>query len=200
MFLRDTKLYENKQVIEDARSLVTVKERGLLPISQTDHLEIYSDGYPIVNLNNKEYDVFDKSFDKYLEEMLASDRIKALRQATDKRSFIMEDDILEALIHASKRCDPNNAERRSEQFIALKHQSYSEDKFTICGIETTISADDLKGTTRGEGKQIEIDMVAIRPSDKKIYIIEYKCGQGTLGRGMNASLNEWNFKGEEKIL
>lgn len=200
MFVRNITKYNDKSTFSKVRKILERGKGKLVPIAGQDCIYIYCDGVPIVEVNNKESNIFSEDYDKYyklLEKKYMLDDICVIRKTKNKNDYIMDENYIHAFMQCAECSMPNDAERRSEQYIVKQHQSYVFDEYTICGMETTISGSDLIGTTR-KGKQAEIDMVALCPAKKKIWLIEYKCGQGTLGNGVNNSLKNWNFDKESK--
>ena len=63
-------------------------------------------------------------------------------------------------------------ERHTEQKIVLNNSSFDVDKYSVCGMETTV--------TDIDDKDSEADMVVFCPADKRILIVEYKCRYSAL--------------------
>ncbi|MCR4896423.1 MAG: hypothetical protein K5891_06565 [Lachnospiraceae bacterium] len=121
---------------------------------------------------------------------------------TDKKVFYFQPQTLKGIKAGIREGLKRDKERKSEQVIALRHQTFLPGDYSICDMEAAIPKGDLKGTTRGEGKQAEIDLIAICPEKKSILLIEYKCQDKAVTGGLEDSLKGWNVrpknsKGEE---
>lgn len=165
-------------------------------IPGTECLWFYYDGKPIGSVKNGQWKKFSSSYnDAVREKGLTEDFFK---KQHDRRDYYLNPSLVEIIKDAFDDKFKNQKERKSQQVIVLNHQSFEPDKFSICGMETTIPEKDLERTTRRNGKQVEIDMVAICPAKQEILLIEYKCTKAATTGDITKSLETWDVKDENK--
>ncbi len=189
-FRRNTDKYGIEE--KDVNAFLKANQ-DVLAMPGTDSLRFYYEGKPITRIEEGIWYKFPDSYNKYIKKQLSNDT-RFWDYGNNKKEFYMNPQIVGIIKNGMHEGLKIDRERKSGQVIALKHQTYDADKYSICDMEATIPKGDLKGTTRGEGKHAEIDFIAICPKKKSILLIEYKCQQSAVTAGMRKSLQEWNVK------
>lgn len=189
-FKRSTENYGlTDDVKKDVKDFLDANEK-IVAIPGTECLWFYYDGKPIGSVKKGQWKKFSSSYnDAVREKGLTEDFFK---KQYDRRDYYLNPSLVKIIKDAFVDKFKNQIERKSQQVIVLNHQSFEPDKFSICGMETTIPEKDLERTTRGNGKQVEIDMVAIRPAKQEILLIEYKCTKAATTGDIKNSLETWN--------
>lgn len=91
---------------------------------------------------------------------------------TEKVKWILGN--TESIQNMMKDWMPRDKERKSSQRIALKNMTFDNDKFSVCGWETTIP-----NSVIGD-KKPEIDIVIVKPETHEMFFIEYKCNSSAV--------------------
>lgn len=202
-FRRNISVYDDDS---DVVAAFLKLNEDILAMPGTDALRLYYEGKPISSIEGGVWHKFRDSYDKYIRKQLDEDSL-FWSADENKKEYYFDPEIIAGIKRGISEGLSIDKERKSEQVIALNHQTFESDKYSVCDMETAIPKGDLKGTTRGEGKQAEIDLVAICPEKKSILLIEYKCQQSAVTAGVRESLKKWNVslvdkngkkKGEQK--
>lgn len=190
-FKRSIKNYGLEVKVSDNVKKFLEANKDIVAIPGTECLEFYYDGKPIGSVKNGQWEKFSSSYnDAVREKGLPEDFFK---KQDDYKNYYLKPSMVKIIKKGFNEKFKNQKERKAQQLIVINHQSFEPDKFSICGMETTIPEKDLEKTTRG-GKQVEIDMVAICPAKQEILLIEYKCTRAATTRDMTRSLETWNVK------
>lgn len=194
-FERNIKSYGlGVKVSDNVKEFLKANE-DIVAIPGKECLEFYYDGKPIGSVKNGQWKKFSSSYnDAVREKGLPEDFFK---KQDDYKNYYLKPSIVKNIKKGFDKKFKNQKERKAQQLIIINHQSFEPDKFSICGMETTIPKKDLEKTTRGE-KQVEIDMVAICPAKQEILLIEYKCTKAATTRDITKSLETWDVKDENK--
>ncbi len=196
---------ESYGLTDEVKKTVIVFLEGnedIVAIPGKECLWLYYDGKPFANIKAGKWNKFSKSYNEDVKKILLRNNniITDLEindffknEDIDKKEFYLKKELLDVFKKVFKTKFKDQIERIRQQEIVWRHQSFDSDKFSICGMETTIPEKDLERTTR-VGKQVEIDMVAICPAKHEILLIEYKCTQAATTRDITKSLKTWNVK------
>lgn len=118
-----------------------------------------------------------------------TDRCRKLVQRCSKMQL---DEAMEKV----SRGMPRDKERRTQQIIALKNMSYDNNRYSVCGFETTVSQKDVQIPDK-KGNP-EMDLVVINPHEKTMLLVEYKCkGESMLNGNQDI---EHHYQDYKKIL
>lgn len=195
MFYRNTAKY--LECVDDIRSLLQEND-DILVIPGAEVLHIYYDGKPIGTAKNSSWGKYPYDYNKYFTNsgcMELKNLHDEVVKSKNKKSIYLDKNKLSLIKKGIDKGLARDKERKSQQIIALasEHQTFDENKYSICGMETTIPKEMLVGTNRRGGKQVEIDLVALCPQKREILLIEYKCTRGTTVDGITDSERIWNF-------
>ena len=193
-FKRNTDNYINQ--MDDVRKFLK-NNPDIVAVPGTDSLRLYFEGKQLLFVKDGKWKKYSNKYDKYIKGYLKDDNL-FWQKNMDKKDCYTDPETLKGIKAGYSKGLSIDMERKSEQLIAKRYQSFNPDEYSVCEMETTIPKGDLRGTTRGEGKQAEVDLIAICPDKKSILLIEYKCQQGTTTRGIGKSLEKWNIEVQKK--
>lgn len=186
----------DQSTIEEVKELMT---DGLLVIPNSKCFKAYSRGLTVVyEITNSQFKLFGQNTFSWVEKFKknhASEITEAmmdefverfLSQKTYTRSEALEfyrknsKDIIKLVGLGMV----NDKERMSSQKIALHNMSFEDDRYSVCGWETTIPKEYilLSGNrdTESKNKKPEIDLVVVNPSKKEMILVEYKCNRESM--------------------
>ena len=187
-FKRNTDNYINQ--MDDVRKFLK-NNPDIVAVPGTDSLRLYFEGKQLLFVKDGKWKKYSKGYDDYIKKYVKDDNL-FWKKGKEKKECFLDPETLKGIKAGFCEGLAIDKERKSEQLIAMKYQSYKPDRYSVCDMEATIPKGDLKGTTRGEGKQAEIDLIAICPEKKSILLIEYKCQQPAITSGVRESLDKWN--------
>ena len=183
MFKFNRKKDYPQSVLEEANKLM---EAGLLVVPNKDCFKVYCKGLVIIEkLNEQCFSIIgESSIESYkrnhtkvgdgLYELLEDISKKKTRE--ESKTFFFEN--IEKFIEIVNRGMPKDKERMSSQKIALQNMTFEDDKFSVCGWETTLGKKDIlihKDDDEKKLKKPEIDLVVVNPSKREMILVEYKC-------------------------
>ena len=174
----------SEATLQNVRDLEEKFDGTLVSIPNVDGIYCYYNGLRFISIKAKSIEPFSKSESKdpqkseyrnkrnairqeILAEKTIEGRIKKYKDNKTSIEWIME--------HSMSQ----DAERYSQQVIVKRNMSFDDDDYSACGMETTIPSRYLSVKPNGKRKQAEVDIVIINPKQKKIYLVEYKCGKKT---------------------
>ena len=172
----------SEATLQNVRDLEEKFDGTLVSIPNRDGIYCYYNGLRFISIKAKSIEPFSKSESKdpqkseyrnkrnairqeILAEKTIEGRIKKYKDNKTSIEWIME--------HSMSQ----DAERYSQQVIVKRNMSFDDDDYSACGMETTIPSRYLSVQPNGKRKQAEVDIVIINPKQKKIYLVEYKCGK-----------------------
>lgn len=156
------------EVINSVKELIKAANtinRPIIVVPSVDCIICYYGGLPFVYIAENEWGRYSDAYNKYIN--LEYENYKdALLDSTDNWKNLRT--VLEGVEKGLSR----DYERHTEQKIVLNNSSFDVDKYSVCGMETTV--------TDIDDKDSEVDMVVFCPADKRILIVEYKCRYSAL--------------------
>ena len=179
-------------------------EDGILIVPNKDCLKGYYNGLVLINrLAERSFNLIgdEKAINNYIDkdEIKKNDKLKNLlsdyKSIRNNKDFVFEkkitsfkkniDEWFEILNYGM----PSDQERKTSQIIALNNMTFEDDKYSVCGWETTIGKNDS-----GADVKPEIDLVLVNPSKKEMILVEYKCQKKTmLGQKQNIYAHWKNY-------
>lgn len=171
-------------------------EAGILIVPNKDCLKGYYNGLVLINrLTERSFNLIgdEKAINNYIDkdEIKKNDKLKNLlsdfKSIRKNKDFDFEKKItsfkknIEEWFEILNYGMPRDQERKTSQIIALNNMTFEDDKYSVCGWETTIGKNDS-----GVDVKPEIDLVVVNPSKKEMILVEYKCQKKTmLGQKQN---------------
>lgn len=183
----------NDDLLKIANDLL---EAGILIVPNKDCLKGYYNGLVLINrLTERSFNLIgnEKAINNYIDkdEIKKNDKLKNLlsnyKSIRKNKDFDFEKKItsfkknIEEWFEILNYGMPRDQERKTSQIIALNNMTFEDDKYSVCGWETTIGKNDS-----GADVKPEIDLVVVNPSKKEMILVEYKCQKKSmLGQKQN---------------
>ena len=183
----------NDDFLKKANELL---EAGILIVPNKDCLKGYYNGLVLINrLAERSFNLIgdEKAINNYInkDEIKKNDKLKNLlsgyKSIRNNKEFDFEKKItsfkknIEEWFEILNYGMPRDQERKTSQIIALNNMTFEDDKYSVCGWETTIGKEDS-----GTDTKPEIDLVVVNPSKKEMILVEYKCQKKSmLGQKQN---------------
>lgn len=171
-------------------------EAGILIVPNKDCLKGYYNGLVLINrLTERSFNLIgdEKAINNYIDkdEIKKNDKLKNLlsdfKSIRKNKDFDFEKKItsfkknIEEWFEILNYGMPRDQERKTSPIIALNNMTFEDDKYSVCGWETTIGKNDS-----GADVKPEIDLVVVNPSKKEMILVEYKCQKKSmLGQKQN---------------
>ena len=171
-------------------------EAGILIVPNKDYLKGYYNGLVLIDrLTERSFNLIgdEKDINNYIDkdEIKKNDKLKNLlsdyKSIRKNKDFDFEKKItsfknnIEEWFEILNYGMPRDQERKTSQIIALNNMTFEDDKYSVCGWETTIGKKDSGADTKPE-----IDLVVVNPSKKEMILVEYKCQKKSmLGQKQN---------------
>ena len=183
----------NDDFLKKANELL---EAGILIVPNKDYLKGYYNGLVLIDrLTERSFNLIgdEKDINNYIDkdEIKKNDKLKNLlsdyKSIRKNKDFDFEKKItsfknnIEEWFEILNYGMPRDQERKTSQIIALNNMTFEDDKYSVCGWETTIGKKDSGADTKPE-----IDLVVVNPSKNEMILVEYKCQKKSmLGQKQN---------------
>lgn len=181
-------------VLKDALHLM---EAGVLVVPNKNCIKAYSKGLVLIDkLTERSFGIIgNESIKSYKEKHTQEgdglyellEYICGKRSRKEKRNCFFDN--IDKFVEIVSRGMPADKERMTSQKIAMDNMTFEDDKFSVCGWETTLGEKDIrvpKADDEKKYKKPEIDLVLVNPSKREMILVEYKCkGDSMIGASQN---------------
>lgn len=166
------------EVINSVKKLIEASNeinRPIIVVPSVDCIICYYEGLPFAHISENEWGRYSDKYEQYINLQYENYK-KALLDSTDNWKN------LRTVLEGMEKGLSIDYERHTEQKIVLNNSSFEVDRYSVCGLETTV--------TDIDDKDSEADMVVFCPAEKRMLLVEYKCRYRTLYPSKGSGIRE----------
>ena len=176
-----------KEIVADVQTLLRASrdlKKPIMAIPHENSIICYRGCMPFATIYEDRWIRFSDSYKKRFPEGYSFQEINK-----DYKSFLLNPEDtwrhLSDVLDAVWKGMPTDVEKHTQHIIACNHQSFDDNTYSVCGVETCIPSDFMSN-----GHKPEIDFVAFCPKRKEMLLIEYKCKYSSLYPSKGAGIRE----------